>query len=152
MINDTKQFSCHEAASQIVTKFSLPELVTSQRPPQYIHVGDTISLVCDLKVKTESELASVKWYIGSEEIDDTKLFDNADFDVGNTLKKTTYTDAVPDKTEGGIYKCEFTFTVGDTISLETTVAIHCEYLNLDTLCSYIRDYITKVFFFWPKMF
>ena len=113
--------------SQNNSKTYFSELVTSTYPTQYIHVGDTVSLVCDLKVKTEDELESMKWFIGSDEVDDSNLLDNANFDTTNTLQKTTYTDPVPDKTEGGVYKCQYNFKVGDPISLETTVAVHCEY-------------------------
>ena len=104
--------------------------MTAEPTPEYVHTGEIVSLVCDLKVKTEAELESVKWYIGSEEVVAVGLIDTADFDTTNTLQKTTYEDAVPDKTEGGVYKCEYNFVVGEAISLEFTVAIHCEYCIL----------------------
>ena len=86
-----------------------------------------MSLVCDLKVKTEAELESVKWYKDSVEVVGVNLVDTAEYDDVNTLQKTTYEDAVPDKTEGGVYKCEYNFVVGEAISLEFTVAVHCKY-------------------------
>ena len=42
--------------------------MTAEPTPEYVHTGEIVSLVCDLKVKTEAELESVKWYIGSEEV------------------------------------------------------------------------------------
>ncbi|KAL5251233.1 hypothetical protein ACHWQZ_G016815 [Mnemiopsis leidyi] len=100
------------------------EFVTAAPTPTYVHTGDTVSLVCDLKVKTEAELESVKWYKDSVEVVGVNLVDTAEYDDVNTLQKTTYEDAVPDKTEGGVYKCEYNFVVGEAISLEFTVAVH----------------------------
>ena len=130
--------------SQNNSKTYFSELVTSTYPTQYIHVGDTVSLFCDLKVKTEDELESMKWFIGSDEVDDSNLLDNANFDTTNTLQKTTYTDPVPDKTEGGVYKCQYNFKVGDPISLETTVAVHCKYFFFRFCCEYF-DFTSSFF-------
>jgi hypothetical protein len=100
------------------------ELVTKPSTPQYIHVGKSISLVCDLKVKSKDELDTVKWFIGDTEVKDSNLFTNADFATSTTSKKTTYNDNLPDKEEGGKYKCEYSFKVGDKISFETDISVH----------------------------
>ena len=31
-------------------------------------------------------------------------------------------------TDGGVYKCEYTFNVGDAISFEATVGVHCKFI------------------------
>ena len=79
--------------------------------------------MCSLSVASESELDTTKWYIDNVEVTTgvTEAYDS-------TTKTTTFVDSNVAKTDGGVYKCEYTFNVGDAMSFETTVGVHCKFI------------------------
>ncbi|XP_063693668.1 uncharacterized protein LOC134825422 [Bolinopsis microptera] len=102
--------------------------------PVFIHTGETISLDCSLSIIAESAGTSdIKWYKdGVEVVQQVGVLEvkNGIYDGTNELQKSTYTDTDVDKNDGGVYKCEFTFAVGEKISFETTVNVyHVESVN-----------------------
>ena len=107
----------------IINILSFSELSATPETLSYIHTGDSISLVCTLDVAAESELDSVKWYIDSVEVTDAALFTN----TYSTTQTTVFEDSSVLATDGGVYKCEYTFNVGAAISFETTVGVHCKF-------------------------
>ena len=112
--------------------FHFSEFTATPDTPDYIHTGDSISLGCTLDLVAESELDAVKWYIDSVEVTDTALFTNA-YSSDDNAQTTVLADSSVIATDGGVYKCEYTFNVGDAISFETTVGVHCKFnvtLNL----------------------
>ena len=104
------------------------EISPTPTTPVYINTGEVISLDCSLKVEEEVAKASeIKWYKDGTEVVQAEgviKVTNHAFDGENKIQKSTYTDATIDKNDGGVYKCEFSFTVGAKISFEITVHAH----------------------------
>ena len=109
----------------------ISELNPTPTTPVFIHTGETISLDCTLSIVAESAGTSdIKWYKGGKEVvQQVGVVNvlNGAYDGTNKLQMSTYTDLNVDKDDGGVYKCEFTFEVGEKISFETTVHVHRKY-------------------------
>ena len=86
-----------------------------------------------LNVASDSEISSTKWYYNNVEVTDTDYFETA---YASDEQTTTYSNTEVVKTDGGVYKIEFEFLVGDPISFEVTVGVHCKYLifNITFYC------------------